>query len=203
MRGEVSSTPVVSLSNHGKRARPSFDRLRTKVACAVEVALHPSGELVEPRQGGCGRPSTSSGRRWCARSRCHSTPVVSSSNHGKADVAVLRQAQDEGGVRGEVPLHPSGELVEPRQGGCGRPSTSSGRRRRARRGRALTSTPVVSLSNHGNADAAVLRQAQDEGGARGGSRHSVPSTPVVSLSNHGKAPAAVLRQAQDEGGVAR
>ena len=28
--------------------------------------LNPSGELVEPRQGGRGRPSTGSGRAWCA-----------------------------------------------------------------------------------------------------------------------------------------
>jgi len=32
----------------------------------------------------------------------------------------------------------------------------------------LYSTPVVSLSNHGNAGVAVLRQAQDGGGARCG-----------------------------------
>ena len=32
---------------------------------------------------------------------------------------------------------------------------------------AVPSTPVVSLSNHGNAGAAVLRRAQDEGGTSG------------------------------------
>ncbi len=62
---------------------------------------------------------------------------------------------------------------------------------------AVSSNPVVSLSNHGKAvGAAVLRQAQDEGDVRG----ETLSTPVVSLSNHGKECAAVLRQAQDEGG---
>src|SRR5882724_3060190 len=107
------------------------------------------------------------------------------SNHGKAGGPVLRQAQDEAGVRGKSSLQPSGELacprtcsegrttarrvgpsfdklrtrlvcavkvlsnlvvslhalglvprVEPRQGGWGRPSTSSGQRRRWRRARA-------------------------------------------------------------------
>jgi hypothetical protein len=44
---------------------------------------------------------------------------------------------------------------------------------------------VVSLSNHGEAGAAVLRQAQDEGGVRREEQQS--STTVVSLSNHGMA----------------
>jgi hypothetical protein len=50
-----------------------------------------------------------------------------------------------------------------------------------------SSTPVVSLSNHGKAGVAVLRQAQDEGGVRG----AVSSNPVVSLSNHSERKCAV------------
>src|SRR5207244_2238763 len=38
---------------------------------------------------------------------------------------------------------------------------------RAMQQQTLGSNPVVSLSNHGDASAAVLRQAQDEGGGRG------------------------------------
>jgi hypothetical protein len=56
------------------------------------------------------------------------------------------------------------------------------------------SNVMVSLSNHGNARAAVLRQAHDVGGVRG----EVFSNTMVSLSNHGWGCAAVLRQAQDD-----
>ena len=56
----------------------------------------------------------------------------------------------------------------------------------------VTSNPVVSLSNHGDADVAVLRRAQDDGGGCGGG--DAASNPVVSLSNHG----ARLSAANDE-----
>jgi hypothetical protein len=39
---------VVSLSDYGWCARPSFDRLRTRLAFAARDC-HSSGELVEPR----------------------------------------------------------------------------------------------------------------------------------------------------------
>jgi NADH dehydrogenase [ubiquinone] 1 alpha subcomplex assembly factor 7 len=46
---------------------------------------------------------------------------------------------------------------------------------RAIQEKTLVSNPVVSLSNHGDASVAVLRQAQDEGSGRGGRPPSAPS----------------------------
>jgi NADH dehydrogenase [ubiquinone] 1 alpha subcomplex assembly factor 7 len=53
-------------------------------------------------------------------------------------------------------------------------------------GGGLASNPVVSLSNHGDAPAAVLRQAQDEGSVRGGSSPWTPS--LVDRRLHGLVP---------------
>jgi hypothetical protein len=69
--------------------------------------------------------SPTSPSRCARRARAH-FPCV---RRGRVPARVMQPAARE--------YQPSGELVEPRQGGCGRASTGSARRRKSRRGTAI------------------------------------------------------------------